>query len=355
MTPTVIVRLARSRQEFEDAFALIQRARREQGFTDGQNDIWLLKHHALPCTNTVVALQAGQVIAAVCLFGESAYRLPMEERLNLSSFRENLEGRMAELSVPAFHPGHARDDNLKLALFHFAFCFGATCCNYEGMVTEVSQNWAREHASLLQFDTIFEPINGKLVLFLNAREGRDFRALISKEYSAEFHFPEKKFFLVAHQSMEPATLDYLFNERTKLFASLSDPDLRVLKNIYDYGDYGRVLPSRSLVMPEKKSPRYPRFAMNCEGYMLTEKGQRVNVQVLDVSREGLKVRTSNPLAKGSTFMLTLFVGVNKKTELIANGVWLDNGSDIAGLEVKSHDQSWTQLIEYLEKDFLKAA
>src|SRR5688572_5120503 len=101
MTPTVTIRLAHSRQDFESAFLLLQSARAQQGFAKGDGDLWLTRHHALPSTNTIVAVQAGEVIAAICLFGESPYRLPVEEHLNLRNFRENLEGRLAELSLPA--------------------------------------------------------------------------------------------------------------------------------------------------------------------------------------------------------------------------------------------------------------
>ncbi|MFM9470030.1 hypothetical protein ACKI1K_46480, partial [Streptomyces scabiei] len=77
--------------------------------------------------------------------------------------------------------------------------------------------------------------------------------------------PEKKFFLVAHQSLQPSVLNYLFNERTKLFSELTDRDLRVLQNVYDWGEHAKLLPKRDLQLPEKKTPRFPRFPMNCEG------------------------------------------------------------------------------------------
>jgi len=352
---SVTIKLAQTRHEFEDAFRLLQRAQLELGISKPDGDLWVLKHHALPSSNTIVALQAGEVIAAICLFGDSPYHLPLEARLDLSNFRANLEGRLAELSLAAFHSDFAKDENLKLALFHFAFCFGASYCHYDGFVTEAPLTHAKEMMELLQFERIFEPMNNRELLFLNAREGRDFRSRIDPSLVMEFQFPEKKFFLVAHQSMEPAVLDYLFNQRTRLFASLDDFELRVLKNIYDYGEYSRVLPSRSLAMPEKTSPRYPRFPMNCEGYLTNIKGQRENVQVLDVSREGLKIRAPQAIERGASYMLTVFVGVNKKTELIASVIWVDEVAEMAGLDIKSHDRSWTELIAYLEKDFLRVA
>lgn len=357
MSASLIIRLAHSREEFEEAFRLLHLARVEHGLEKpgAPNALWLTKHHALPSTNTIVALREGKVVAAACLFGESAYRLPMESHLDLHNFRENLEGRLAELSLPAFHPAHARDEGLRLALFHFAFCFGASYCHYDGLVTEVPVAWAQEHSAELQYERIFEPMHGRQVLFLNAREGRDYRAKLPPGFRCDFQFPEKKFFLVAHQSMEPAVLDYLFNERTRLLSSLDDYELRVLKNIYDYGEYAKILPARALAMPEKKSPRFPRFPMNCEGFLVNSRGQRENVQVIDVSREGIKIRSDYAFDRGESYMLTVFVGVNKKTELIVRGIWADDAASISGLEVKSFDRAWGELIDYLEKDYLRVA
>jgi hypothetical protein len=352
----VTIQLARTRSEFESAFRLLQRSRETMGLERHEGDkLWLLKQHALPSTNTVVALQAGKVVGAVCLFGESPLRLPIETRFDLASFRKNLEGRIAEVSLPAIDPDFAASQDLLLALYHFAVCFGTSYCHYDGLVTEATTAWSDEFAGVLGFEKIFEPNDGRQPLFLQAREADDFRERISQKNICEYHFPEKKFFLVAHQSMSPDVLNYFFNVRTKLFSTLERLDLRVLKNVYDYGEYAKALPQGEVVVAGKKSPRHPRFPMNCEGFLVNEKGQQVHVQVIDVGRGGLKIRTVEPLDKHTNYVLTLFVGVNKKTELIASAVWCDDASEMAGLELRSSDENWAQLIEYLERDFLRVA
>ncbi|MGZ3654247.1 MAG: PilZ domain-containing protein [Bdellovibrionota bacterium] len=358
MPSDVTIQLAKTAEEFEAALLLLQRTREEFGLEkpSGERDkLWLLKHHALPATNTIVALHKGRVVGALCLFGESPFHLPVESHLDLKAFRKNLEGRLAELSIPGFHPDFAQDRNLLFALYHFALCFGTSYCNYDGFVTEAPLAWAKVHAEELHFSRIYEPMEQRQMLFLNARESIDYRACAAKDFHAVYSFPEKKFFLVAHQSMQPSVLNYLFNERTQLFQTISDADLRVLKNVYDWGEYARMLPDRHLNMPEKKTPRFPRFPMNCEGFLVNEEGVQEPVQLLDVSREGLKIRISQVPEKGASYVLTLFVGVNKKTELIANTVWVDKKSAIAGLEIRSSDHNWGLLIEYLEKDYLRVS
>lgn len=347
----VSVQLAHTKEQYEQAFRLLQRSRKQLGFSsENENDLWVTKHHALPCTNTIVALRGGEVVGAITLFGESAFRLPLEEQADLSAFRHNLNGRVAEFSVVGCDQ---RDRDVLLALYHYALCFGSMYCHYDAFVTHVPQAWAREYAELLQYEPLLlkEKLPG-MAFYRSARDGADFREALDGDF--EFRFPEKKFFLVAHQSIEPKTLDYLFNQKTQLFENLTDLELRVLKNFYDHGDFAKVLPDRRLQLPFKKVPQSRRFAMNCEGYLCLGDGRRMHLQVLDVSREGLKIRTEDALPAG-VYPLTLSIGITKQAEVIAATVWVDEMAQIAGLSVKSGDKNWLKLIEYLEQESLRVA
>jgi hypothetical protein len=356
MRARVHVQLARSKDEFEQAFRLLQKSRRELGFTQPEEgEIWVVKQHALPSSNTIVALEGNQVVGALSLFGENSFQLPLETQADLTAFRENLSGRIAEFSVPAVAESHRDGNDVLLALYHYALCFGSTYCHYDAFVTHVPRQWADRYTKLLSYEPLLlkEKISGA-ALYRSARDGADFRKNFREGFEATFGFPEKKFFLVAHQSMEADTMDYIFNEKTGLFERLSDIELRILKNIYDHGEFARVLPDRALNLPFKKLPQQPRFPMNCEGYLSRENGKHVNLEVLDVSKDGLKIRTEGAIPPGS-YPLTLFIGVMKQAEIIAATVWIDEITHIAGLIVKSGDGNWRDLIEYLERESLKVA
>ncbi len=356
MQPAITIQLARSRSEFEAAFRLLQKSYEAWGQEPAGDEqkLWLLKQHALPSTNTIVALHNGKVVGAICLFGESPFHFPLEARHDLGAFREKTEGRLAELSLPAFHADFAPNEDLLFSLMHFAASFGADFCHCEGFVMEAPERWARQYAGALHFEKV-ESRNGSELLFLNAREGIGFHAHADPKKMPACIYPEKKFFHVTHQRMPVEVLNHLFNVRTTLFAQLNDFDLRVLKNIYDYGEYAKVLPHRGPAAPERKGPRHPRFPMNCEGYLVSDDGERLHVQLLDVSREGLKLCSPEGIDSDATYMLTLFIGVNRKSELIAKIVWADEATGIAGLELKSCDANWSQLLEYLEKDYSEIA
>jgi hypothetical protein len=354
----VTVQLARTQNEHESALRLLHGGRKEIGFTPGPAepaDLWLTKHHALPSTNTVVALEGEEVVGALTMFGESAFRLPLEAQADLTSFRRNLEGRVAEFSYPALHPAASATPDVLLALYHFALCFGGSYCHYDAYVTQVPTRWAERYQELLRYERLLvrEKIPG-MALYRTAREGADFRQAFSPGFEARFRYPERKYFLVAHQSFDPQTLHYLFNQRTRLFESLSDLEIRVLKNYYDHGEYAQALPERRLVLPFEKVPVHRRFPMSCEGHLRQRNGRQVSLQMLDASREGMKVRSSEPLQAGIVYPVILQVGVMKQAEVIARCVWVDEAANVAGLQVKSGDRTWQRLIEYLECDFLRA-
>lgn len=349
------IRLAQTKQEFEQALSLLNESNRNPE-PRASGDVWLLKQHALPSTNTIIAERDGAVIGALSVFGENPFLLPVERSVDLRNFKESLSGRVAEVSLPGLAKEYRDSHDLLLALYHFAVCFGSTYCHYDAFVSCAERDWGPTYTKLLRYSPLAtrEKSSGQCYV-LNARECGDYRQAITPQFACEFRFPEKKFFLVAHQNMKPEVLDYLFNERTHVFSTLNDFELRVLKNIYDYGEYAKVLPERTPETKYARLPKYRRFPMNCEGYLRTPDGRRIHFVVDDVSREGLKLRTEQPLKPGQVHALTISIGVMKQTELIARTVWVNDLTQSAGLEISSGDKNWAALIEYLEKDFLRTA
>jgi len=351
----VFVQLAKSKEEHEQALCLLQKARKIHGLAPHEAaSIWLTKQHALPSSNTIIAVSEGTVVGAISLFGESAFCLPIEEEADLAPFRAGLVGRVAELSLPAVAPS-PNSDSIIFSLYHYALCFGSSYCHYDAFVTHLPSSLAEQLCPLLQLKPLM--LNTMLsgsALHRNARENCDIRKHFQPGFEASFRFPEKKFFLVAHQSIEPETLDFLFNKKTALFETMTDLEIRVLKNIYDHGEFASTLPERPLNLPFKKTPKLRRFPMNCEGFLRTSKGEKINLQVLDVSRDGLKIRLEEEMLPG-TYPLNLSIGVLKQAEVIASTVWIDEIALIAGLQIKSGCRHWHKLIEYLEQESQKSA
>jgi hypothetical protein len=345
----VFLQLAQTKHQHEQALKLLRKTYEKNEKLSEKTDLWITKFHALPSTNTAIALRGDTVIGAITLFGGSPFRLPCENKFQMDLHQQNLEGRVAEISAPGFL--EKPNDDLLFALHHFISCFGASFCHYDAFVSAPGSEWQTFNQRDLGFDTVSLTSKEK-ILFRNARESEDYRKKV-KELQVEYFFPEKKFFLVAHQSMSADTLDYLFNQKSKLFESLTDIEVRVLKNIFDHKDFAHVFPERKLSLAFRKEPKSRRFPMNCEGYLCRENGKKVQLQVLDVSREGIKIQTEDPISRTGTFPLTISVGVMKQAEVIAEIVWCDEVAQIAGLVVKSGCNNWKQLVEYLEKESTK--
>lgn len=348
MPKTLQIRLAQTKEEFEAAYKLLARSRTDWDANHG--DLWLIKQHALPSTTTAIAVAGHEIIGAISLFGENPFLLPVEEKANLRTLKEDTQGRLAEISYPGL--SSESDENLMYALFDFITQFGFNYCHFDTFVFNAPKNWSKKYASQLSL----KPLAAKecdTVFTLFPNEEINYGALYEKNLDVEFMFPEKKFFLVAHQSMRPEVLHYLFNVKTNLFECLTDLEIRVLKNIYDYGDYAKAIPTRK--SKEKFFPKSRRFPMNCQGELKRGNGDHSHLVVMDVSRDGIKLKTEEPMKQGEVCALTISIGVMKRTEIIAKVVWVDDYNRYAGLMVKSGDHNWTKLIEYLEKDFLLCA
>lgn len=344
MTNKIQVRLAQSKDEFESAYGLLQASR--ANWCANKGNLWLIKQHALPSTTTIIALERDRVVGAICLFGENPFRLPMEENKNLSSLRENEQCRLAEISYPGIEN---EDENILYALFHYVREFGSSYCHFEKFVFTAPESWTNKYKHNLGLKS-----EDNSIYTLNPNEDHNYSAHYKNAFKVEFLYPEKKFFLVAHQSMSADVLDYLFKKKTNLFNELNDLEIRVLQCIYNYGDYIKVIPNRKS-KDKIVQPKHRRFPMNCQGELKAADGEIINLMVMDVSREGIKLKTEEPMVVGEVCTLYISIGVMKKTELIGRVIWVDEANQIAGLEVKSGDKNWARLIEYLEKDFLLCA
>lgn len=337
---SLLLQLAQTKSDFDQALRLIYRA--YHGPTGGDG-IWLLKHHALPSTNVIVAKAGNRVVGALTIIGDNPFHLPIESHFDCGDLRENSGGRLAELSRTGIADG-AEADRVTHALYHFAQCFGAAYCRHDAFVTEY-----RPGVETLGYK-VLKLKNAPVAAWLDPRNCPDFRSLAGL---AEYRFPEQKFFLLVHQTMSPDVLAYLFNERSHVFEELADVDLRVLKCLYDYGEFASALPARAAHLPFPRMPRFRRFPTSCDAFLCTGRGKKVNLDVIDVSREGLKVKSDEPLRTGEVYPLTVSVGIMKQSELIATTVWVAERT--AGLSVCNRDKNWEKLIEYLEQEAEKAA
>jgi len=352
------VRLAQGKKEFETGLRLIQSARKRWlDWSESETELWLPKQLALPSSNLIIALDQDQkVIAAVALFGDNPFLLPSALETKFSNLRRSLDKqRFAELSFFGIDQAHMKQEaNITCALHRFALFFGATYCQYQLLIHSAKRHWFNYYGPILGLHEIRETHESEKVgSFQETATSPDIESLLS-QIEINFIYPEKKYLLLVHESLTPDVFEHLFLNSSNFFDTISDFELRVLKNIYDFGPFAKLLPKRDLGIPMKKRPKSRRYALNCEGYFRMPDGTEQNLHVLDISKDGLKIHHEEYLPAGC-HSLVLYVGLKKRAELIVNTVWSDETAKIAGFEVKSGDANWLQLVKTLEEAEKKLA
>ena len=355
---TTIIRLAQTATEHEEGLALIQQKRNQWGLPNqGKDGLWMPKQIALPSSNLIVALDGETLVGALALLGDNPLRLPASHKAPFSHLKKSLgKQRLAEISVTSVSRDYLpKETALTFALHHFANCFGRTYCQYDAFVLESTLDWSAAFSPLLGFQDLDAADSSENIrnLFKLTSDNFDLRSTL-RDFPVEFQFPEKKFLLLSHESMKPEVFSYLFLERTNFFEQLSDIEIRVFKNIYDFGKYAKFLPEKNLNIPFKQLPKHRRYSMNCEGFVRMPDGKNQNLQVIDVSKDGLKIHHEDQLPPGC-HSLVIYIGLRKRAEVIARSVWIDEMAQISGLEIKSGDSNWQNLIQFLEKEEAKDA
>ena len=147
--------------------------------------------------------------------------------------------------------------------------------------------------------------------------------------------PRRSFSLFSHQSMPPSVMNYLFNEKTQVFAQLTDAELRVLKKYLRLWRL-RAGDSRSPESPaaesRKRCPRHARFQMNLRRLSHHQRGRKDPVQRARRFSRGPESAAGRAARRRlRCYAMKLCVGVLSESEIIASVVWEDGKARIAGL------------------------
>ena len=169
---------------------------------------------------------------------------------------------------------------------------------------------------------------------------------LSAKERANCYFPDRKFFRVCDTVLTPEIVEDLFINRSNVLNELSDPELRALRNIYGFGPIATLLPYRNSQEYFEKQPRFQRFDVDCDGFLVLPDSRTVNFTVQDVSVKGLKIRTDQPLPAGTTYVMHINTGVWRQSEVIARAVWAKD--ECVGLELENVDKIWLEMIEHLK-------
>jgi hypothetical protein len=119
--------------------------------------------------------------------------------------------------------------------------------------------------------------------------------------------PTRRYFTTNDPVMTPEMLDYFFNQRTQVFAHLSEPEKLLLASIYNMPHYQAVLPAVAGPGATPQGLRqHQRYSLKCQGELVVQ-GQTVGLQLVELSSDGFQAHAKSevPLHVWSTVRIQL--------------------------------------------------
>ena len=372
-SPRLTFKIAETREELEACFRLLHDAYVGAGLMRPEpSGLRLSIYHALPTTTTVCALIEGRVVGTVTLIREGAFGFPLQRAFDLSSVRAR-RGTIAEVSGLAIAPAwRGKGGALLFALMKFVFAYCTNCFDTRHVVVAVHPRQVEFFESLLFFRRLrrgiverYDYVDGApaVGLTLDLKHAPE---LLRKHYGHRrpqrnlHHFfveatlpglrlPEPRFFTTNHPVMTPAMLDYFFNHRTAVFASLDDRRKALLRHVYDLPDYRRMLPGILPGAEDLPLRRHRRFSVRCPGRLTGVEGETIAMEVTEVSRYGFRARAEHAVTAEAWLVADIRLGRSDISHLHVLPVQESRfGEDrLYGFRIGEPDLAWRKFVNAL--------
>lgn len=321
--PRLRLKIAETQDELEACFRLLHDAYVASGFMKPDpSGLRVTPYHALPTTTTLCATFDGEVVGTMSLIREGMFGFPLQSAFDLGAVRAR-QGRIAEISALAVHPGFRRTGGAILfPLMKFMYEYCTRFFDTRHLVIAVHPHKAELYESLLLFERLQQHVVGCYdfaggapavgatldlaharvafeSLYGRRRPRRNLHRYFVLERMPHIEWPERPLHTTNDPVMTPALLDWFFNQRTKVFETLDLRRRLLLHAAYREADYASVLPP----LPNGRQPqpalrRHPRFSLACPARVLTdgsEPDDAVAVQVVDISAGGFRAISPRPL------------------------------------------------------------
>ncbi|MCP5271601.1 MAG: GNAT family N-acetyltransferase [Burkholderiaceae bacterium] len=372
--PSLVLKIAETREELEACFALLHDAYVASGFMKPHpSGLRVTPYHALPTTTTICALVDGRVVGTLSMVRESVFGLPLQSAFDLGAVRAR-GGQIAEISALAVHPDHRRTGGTVLfPLMKFMYEYCTRFFETRHLVIAVNPNRIELYEALLQFERLpaevvesYDFANGAPAvgasldldaapaiferLYGGKAARRNLHAYFTQLALPNLRMPPRRYFTTNDPVMTPALLDHFFRQRTSGFADMTPRQWRMLHAIYDRPDYAVVLPPMPDVTISGVSlRRHPRHAIRFPAvFTATRGGGRWALVMREISLGGCQVELASaalpPGAEGE-LMVQLGAGDSSVVQArvlrtVADGVW--------SLQVKRPDDAWRRCVQALE-------
>ena len=373
----LVLKIAETREELEACLTLLHDAYVDSGFmTPDPSGMRVTIYHALPTTTTLCAKYDGKVVGTVSLIRESALGFPLQRIFDLSGLRAR-QGNIAEVSALAVHPRFRRTGgSILFPLMKFMYEYCTTFFDTRHLVIAVNPRHIELYESLLFFKRLsstvvdsYDFVNGAPAvgatldlkhapeIFRENYSGkplhRDLHHYFLNVSLPNIELPRRRFYTTNDPVLTPDLIDYFFNQRTQVFASLSDRKKALLHSIYDLPDYVKVLPPLPEQVRDIKMRRHQRFSVKCPARLnypeSDSEHKEVSVEVREVSRYGFQARSHVAIDSGVWFTAVIRLGKEEVSHLQVQAVSNQErvGEGLFGFRIGEPDLIWRKFVTAL--------
>lgn len=378
--PSLVVKIAETREELEACFGLLHDAYVGSGFMQPHpSGLRVTPWHALPTTTTICAVVGGEVVGTLSMVREGVFGLPLQSAFDLSRVRA-LPGQLAEISALAVRRDYRRTGGAVLfPLMKFMYEYCTRYFDTRHLVIAVNPDKIEMYESVLLFERLDARVvesyafaNGAAAVgatldlqhaprayervYGRRRRRKNLHHYFTRLTLPHLQLPLRPYFTTNDPVMTPALLDEFFNHRTQAFAALDERRRRLLHEVYDGPAYAAVLP------PQPPAPasavalrRHPRHSIRFPAWLTVPGpgGVRRTGVLRDISAGGCQLEVIGPgsasaLTVGQDGALQVQLGAGHAAEVrarivrvVAPGVW--------GLAVDAPDAGWKTCVATLSQ------
>ncbi len=372
----LVLKIAETKEELEACFSLLHDAYVSSGFMrPDPSGMRATIYHALPTTTTLCAKFDGEVVGTISLIRDSVFGFPLQAIFDLRHVRA-VGGKIAEVSALAVHPKFRKTGGTILfPLMKFMYQYCTTYFDTRHLVIAVNPNRIEMYESLLFFQRLAENTvanydfaNGAPAVGASLDLG-EAPAIYKKIYNGKsarknlYHYftklklkniilPGRRYFMTNDPVMTPELLDYFFNQRTRVFATLEERDKTLLHSIYDLPEYKEYLPiGFSDSEPSQFLRKHQRYSFKCSGIFNVEvEGQNEvhELTVFECSEYGFLARSKTPLAIQVWGDAVIQLGKSERSRFRAQAVGAKKDAGFYGFKLVEPDLTWRKFVSALQ-------
>lgn len=370
----LVLKIADTQDELEACFKLLHDAYVGSGFMKPDpSGLRATVYHALPTTTTLCAKFDGEVVGTISLVRQSSFGFPMQAVFDLDEIHAE-KGKIAEISALAVHPRFRQSGgSILFPLMKFMYQYSTTFFDTCHLVIAVNPDRIEMYESLLFFKRLqkhtvqnYDFANGApaigatLNLMQAPKVFKKMYAGKAKRKNLYFYFvktklkniilPTRRYFTTNDPVMTPEMLDYFFNQRTQVFAHLSEREKRLLASIYDMPHYQAVLPPVTALGAGGRDLRqHQRYSLKCRGELVVG-GQRIALQVVEMSDDGFQAHAKSDVPLHVWAGVQIQLGSSEASAMQAMAVRGESHGDYHyyGFKLAQPDLAWRKCVTALK-------